>query len=260
MPPRKPRRPFAVFEAGAGEDPKALIKKARRSLRKRKNREFIGVDSGLNLNYLIKQKFGLTPRNLRLFEACATKVLMAIKPESQDVVFGSYIGNVLHDKGSSCAIPKLSCEKAFYVAATKALRPGGRLIMVQDKDMGIFMREVAHNLGLELHSIPIPDSKAIASDSWAMQLRSTIEKRRAYMQKYLNEEKITEKEFLSSPVSITNKIISLEDAARPTIFLLRKPKNPLSHSRTTVRILSAQELPELFQLLGQMLHEASKQK
>lgn len=220
--------PFRVraFEAGMGRQPAALIKKARRSAKTRKGRQFVGVDEEVNLNIIIRQKLGLLPKNLRLVQNCAIKELLSLPAGSRDLIFGSFIVNVLGTKKASCAVPPLPCDKAFFMAAERALRPGGRLILVQDKDELKFMQEVAHNLGLELHQIPISDEKARKSESWAIRKRSTPETRIAHLNEDLVEWGMTPERYLSSKKARVAKITSIEEADRPTIFLFRKPKTP----------------------------------
>jgi hypothetical protein len=117
---------FRVFEAGTGSTPLTLIKKAQRTLQRGKNRFFVGVDERLNLDETL-HRAGIkkSPKNLSLAQQCAIDALLRTNPESQHVVFGSYLVNNLNRSHESCFIRGLPCEKAIFVAAEHALRRGG---------------------------------------------------------------------------------------------------------------------------------------
>ena len=210
---------FNVFEIGAGREPLALIRKAQRSIQRKKNRVFVGADKALNLSETIRLA-GIKnlPKNITLAQKCAIGALLKAKPESQHVIFGSYLVNMLSRNTRSCFIPSLECEKAIFVAAEKALRPGGRIILIQDRDIENFMREAAYNLGLELHFIPLTDRQLQSSESWAIQMRSNREKR----MEYLKESKIPMGDFKAGARSL--KLGAVDECARPTAFILRKPR------------------------------------
>jgi SAM-dependent methyltransferase len=208
-------RAFRVFEGGIGKVPVDLVRLAKKSLNKGKRREFIGIDREIDVNALIKRARLSKPlSNLKLGVSCATHALLALPKESTDLVYGSYLVNNLDHREASCALPQLSCGGAFFAAAHRALRPGGRLILVQDKSEVVNLRRVAENFDLRLHAIRIPDEKAAKSSSWAIRMRSSSKKRAKYNKKY--DRKITQAQRAEG-------ISSLDELSQPTIFILRKP-------------------------------------
>jgi hypothetical protein len=215
----KQKSAFNVFEIGMGREPLTLIRKAQRSILKKKNRVFVGTDKELNLNESLRiAGIKKLPKNLTLVQQCAIDALMKANPESQHVIFGSYLVNNLSKTHSSCFIRGLACEKAIFVAAEKALKPGGRLILVQDRDMSHFMDEAAFNLGLRLHAIPLTDAQIAKSESWAIQMRGTKEKRI----EYIRDSGISLRELEADAQH--RKLKSVDELARPTIFILGKPR------------------------------------
>jgi len=239
------KKPFMIFEAGSGKVPIPLLRKSLKATRKRKEIKFTGVDEKLNLDLLLrKTRLKTQPKNLRLVQNCAIKELLKIPKESQHVIFGSYLVNNLGET-SSCTVPQLPCNRAFFVAAERALRPGGRIILVQDKNSIPLMKEAGHNLGFDLHMIAISDERAKKSKSWAIRKRSTPEKRVEYLQKHYPK-----KENISRVIDSSRKygINSLEELARPTIFILRRPR------KTTRDTPQVKEI-DLFNLLDQLFRE-----
>jgi hypothetical protein len=215
------KKPFLIFEAGVGESPEVIAQRAKESLKKRRNRKFIGVDEQLNLDEVVSKKLkGI--KNLELRQSCAIKELLKTPAGSQDIVFASYLTNNLAERNESCNFQGYSCRKAFFIAAEKALRPGGRLILIQDKITAEDIKHTAKELGLEFHIKLIPDEKAINSKSEAVRVRSTPEKRTAFMKERFSDWDL--ERFL--PFWKKDGITSVEDTAKPTIFILKKPRNP----------------------------------
>jgi hypothetical protein len=121
-------KPFRVFEAGSGKHPVGLIKKAARSEKKGKKREFVGVDyelNGFNLETAIK-KAGLEkkPSNLKTYSGCAIRQLERLPKGSQNIVFG---GLVIHQIVLQNPSHKKGVEEAkrFLRAAKRSLAPNG---------------------------------------------------------------------------------------------------------------------------------------
>jgi len=157
MPAKKPallpRKPFQVMEVGCGDVPLGLVRKAQRSLEKGKShRQFVGVDKKLDLDKLFKRA-GIKelPSNLRLVESCAAKALSGLEPESQNVIFGSYLLNMLADK-ESCIHPGYSCDAVLLGMAVRALKPDGRMVFVQDKPGALDRAMEAMHNGMKAHS------------------------------------------------------------------------------------------------------------
>ena len=83
------------------------------------------------------------------------------------------------------------------------------------------MREAAYNLGLKLHLIPLTDEQIAKSESWAIRMRGTKEKRINYLKegdedgRHWCKLRKDAKRF---------KLASVDECARPTAFILRKPR------------------------------------
>jgi len=232
---KKLKKPFNVFEAGTGKLPLALLRKAQKSSGTRKRRVFTGVDKELNLDLFLK-KTGLKglPKNLRLRQNCAIRELSDLPRESQGVILGSYLVNNISSEEPSCVIRGLPCNRAFFIAADMALRPGGRLVLVQGRMAAHLMKEAAFNLGYELHSKIIPDAAAIKSKSWAIRLRSNPEKRERDVRIEIGDEATVKKELKNLKKMGFN---SFEEATQPCIFSLRKPKTPQGRLKARAKVL-----------------------
>ncbi|MCX6803392.1 MAG: hypothetical protein NTY48_02355, partial [Candidatus Diapherotrites archaeon] len=141
--------------------------------------------------------------------------------KSQHVIFGSYLLNSL-PKEDSCLLKGVPCDRTFCIAAEKALAPGGRLILVQDKLQEKFLQEIAGKLGLKIHAITIADEQAIKSKSPAVRMRSSPQKRIKFTKSELARMHLDTGKYLKGLKKLG--IHNIEEATRPTIFLLRKSR------------------------------------
>jgi len=249
--PLKQRPPFVVFEAGPGRKPVGLMLKA---ARKRGGRQkfFIGADKRiaagplLRLDRALWWKFGLKklPKNAALAVDCASRMLMGTRPGSLSVVFGSYFFNNLPQRASHC-VPTHTCEEVFINSAIDALKPGGRIILVQDKFALPTYRNVAQSFGLGFYTKEIPDDTAKKSPSRAIRMRATPKKRLNVLREYQKEPGGS-----SDPAEVARLvreglIASEAEFAKPVIISMKKPRKGMEE-----RDSEAQARSELQTLLG----------
>jgi len=218
MPARKPvpsaaKKPFRVFEAGTGFFPSGLIRKAAQSEKKGLNRFFAGVDKKLAPNFvslLLSGRLRL-PSNLSLKRADVFSELRLLPRKSQSVIFESYLLNNLHEAD----------RNNFFRLAKRALRWGGRLVMVQDFRWVSYLRGRAEKFGFGFASFPIPDSALKKSPAWAIRIRSTPKKRLKQIKHY----NITG---AGNNTRIQRLLLSIlptpDKYARPTLIVLQKNK------------------------------------
>jgi len=252
--PKKPaarpkRRPFAVLEVGCGKVPTGLLGKAKNSVERGKtHRVFFGVDKGLDVGRLLKKaRVKKLPENLFLAKGCAIRVLKDVKPGSLDIIFGSYLVNTLSANAASCALEGYTCESAFFQLAGRALKPGGRLVLVQDKANVPFLRNYAASFGAGFHSIEIPDNVARNSPAKYIKWKSSPELRRKRVREYVKRGEVTQGEV--DEMVRHGAVENLQDFAKPTIIIIRKPR-PGEESRRVVYLGPEQAFELLARLMG----------
>jgi|GEM_PF-1538850 len=238
-----------VFEAGAGKGLRAVLRKAYSSEIKRKGREFIVVDEKINkkplmLDVLIRRALGKMPKNVQIAETCATKLLLQTVPNSQDLIFASYLTNNLKSEGFSCVSPN-NCRTAFLLAAKRALTPGGRLVLVQDKVAVPYYEQIGQSMGLQVHSITIPPAKALKSDSEHIRLRATPKKRIKFMKEHYRLDPNSD---LVQAWIKRGIIKEPEEFAQPTIISLRKSRK--GGSTRVASEIPIEILEKMSELLG----------
>ncbi|MFA6065313.1 MAG: class I SAM-dependent methyltransferase [archaeon] len=171
MPKRKPK--FMVFEGGCSPFPYALVEKALKAEKSPhlKHREFLGVDKeSVDLNATLMRIGGKKPRSLKVQQADIFRALESLKPNSQHVIFSSYLINNL---GAGLdAYARLQLQTEFLKKCKDALVPGGRIIVIDNKQGLANHKIYADHLGLELHTIEMKDSQAMNSPHEAIRDRS----------------------------------------------------------------------------------------
>lgn len=208
------KKPFIVFEAGAGMVPSGLVKRAAQSEKRGKNRRFIGVDIKLGPNWLslLGARLFRMPSNISLKKADVLNSLLDLRPKSQDIVFESYLLNNL--------TPKQRLN--FFKRAKKVLKSNGRLVIVQDKAVISIYIKIATKLGFTVTVLEIPDLALKKSSSKAIRDRSTPRKRLKYLRHYARNGSDMPKN-LQRAFEI-EAINSKQEYARPTMLVLQKPK------------------------------------
>ncbi len=225
MPAKKPAKksklgkktPFSVFEAGVGVFPTALIRKAAKSEVRGKERRFIGVDLNLApkpLALLAAGKLKM-PGVLELKRGNALHVLNSLKLRSQNVVLESYLlNNLAHETATK-----------FLKAAKRALKPDGRLVLIQDKSDLTWIFKAAKNLKMRSKMFNFSDAELKASKSGAMRDRSSKRKREKMLNHYrrLNKASKSTDKILESLLDL--EILSSKDEyARPVMFVMQKER------------------------------------
>ena len=176
VPKRGQGEAFGVVEGGTGKLPVGLVKAAARSHKAGKKREFIGADTKkVNVAKLLT-KIGLRelPPNIRFVQGGVAEVLEALPRGSQSVVFASYLDNNLSTPDSVRLVS----------AAMRALRPNGRLVLIQDKGNVMGYQEYANHLGLELGVLPLQERVLRKSKEKALSSRSNAGKRKNLFRTY----------------------------------------------------------------------------
>jgi len=211
----KKKEPFRVFEAGIGVFPTAFIRKAAQSEARGKNREFIGVDLKLApkpLALLAAGKLKM-PGVLELRKANALHCLNSLKLRSQNVVVESYL---LNNVG-------METKSKFLKAAKRALKPGGRLVLIQDRGSLIWIYREARNLKMRPKVFDFSDAELKASKSRAIRDRSSPRKRRGILNHYVKRgAKATLKKI---ELLLDLELISSKDEyTRPIMVVMQKPR------------------------------------
>lgn len=249
--PKKPlkpgTKPFVVFEAGCGREPKGLFRQARKARREGKDhRLFIGSDRNLGKlwgrfqnweNRLRRRKL----TNIRVTDNCSIRELAIFPAESIDVIFESYVLNSL-GKESSCLAPGMHCGEVFFRAAKRALAPGGRLVMVQNKPDIAFIKDLAGHFGFSFAAFEIPDNVARKSPAKWIRKRATLKRRTERINSDIRDGDLTEAQITKEIKS--GKIKSRDEYTKPTLMVLRK-----SRKRSDAK--------ELFDMLDEMPPEAA---
>ena len=216
------KKVFRVFEAGSGKRPIGLVKQAAKAPhRRRRQRKFIGVDiEKVNLNKLLKKTGAKRmPKNLEVRQQCAVKALKMLEPESQHLIFSSYLINHLALYGKADPMTNVA---EFFAYAKKALKPGGRLILVQDRASISVVEEQAKGFGLKLFKKPLPDEKAAKSPAKFIRLRSTPKKRLVMLDRAIDIDPA-----IALSIGIIMKAVKVskpDQLFEPTIFIMQKPK------------------------------------
>jgi len=133
---------------------------------------------------------------------------------------------------------KLAPERslwAFFIAAKRALKPGGRLVLVQDKALIDHCSEIAQAVGMGFHSIEISDEKAGKSPARFIRKRATPARRAVRMRLYAREQ--PESFFLTlSRLQSKQALKTPDEYARPTLMFFRKLRKGEQRKLLTVSI------------------------
>jgi hypothetical protein len=224
---QRKRMPFRVFEAGSGINPVGLFRKA--AFPRSRKRQFVGVEQlaierggWFDLLGLTLREAGLEkiPENVKwLSGRNAVEEIRRVPRRSQSVVIASYFLNNLKPRDAL----------NFLADARKALRPGGRMLIVDDKIATRFYQQAAKSLHMGFYCKEIPDKDAAKSDSESIRERSSPKKR---MERF---RRIVQKPVKASRPGATIEeafqdlkkdglVKTRADTVKPTLIYLRKPR------------------------------------
>ena len=198
--PRTISKTRLIADAGMGKNPIELLRKAIRAEQKQKKRTFVGIDiERVSLEALLKET-GLKklPPNFIPIQADAVEMVKKMRPNSHDIIFASYLLNNLGEGKSN-----LLKIVEFLYHSYNAIKPTGRIILINDKSSLKSHIRLAQKLGFKTHAIELSDKQAEASLLPAVKRRSSPAKRKEYYASIGNSDE--------------------EEQARPTIIILRKP-------------------------------------
>ena len=147
----------------------------------------------------------------------------ALRPESQGVITGTYIMNFLWSRPAELDGVRMTADRAFFHLATEKIKPGGRIVIVQDKGNIREYKAIAAENRLEFRAIEISDARALKSASHAIRRRATPKRRLFHMTKQYYPTGHPDSEHVRSHVR-AGIVSSPQDYARPTVFIMRKPK------------------------------------
>ncbi len=234
---KKTRKSFNVFEAGSGKRPIGLVKQAAKAKkRKLRARKFEGVDiQKVNLNQLLKKTGHKTiPTNLKVRQQCAVKTMKMLKPNSQHLIFSSYLLNVLtaHQPSKN----PLPTFVEFFISAKRALKPGGRLVLVQDRVSILLIKKLAENVGLTFFKKALSDTESAKSPAKFIRLRSTPQKRTRMIKKELESGRT--QVFELAVIMNDAKVASPEQLFEPTILIMQKPRKGKKKIQTVTELSS----------------------
>ncbi len=208
------KAPFRIFEAGPGGNPKELVRKARKSAERGKNREFDAADPNVHRTEFLagrrasaKRMFWI-PKSLRLERKSAIEALKAKPDNHYHVIFGSYFLNNI--KAQELA--------EFMTLAKEKLRPGGRMIFIQSVRQIEAFEKFAKSRGLKVMHRRLTDSEAVRGPRYVA-LRATPEGR----QHYLN---LPSLKFPHVAQGLMEKhgVKRVDELERPTLLIIRKPR------------------------------------
>jgi hypothetical protein len=219
-----PTRPFRIFEGGVGRSPVGLLRKAARSeQRGLRKRVFVATDiETIDLQGALKKaSLRKKPPNLTIRKQNSLNALAGLRPESQDLVVECFLLNNLHQVRDPLTGKTGDGAVVFIRLAERALKPGGRIVLVQDNGSTADYQAIAHSMGLEFHAILIPEKKALKSSSPAIRARATVQKR----------QRITTHDAIYNPGTLEmysallhqGSIREPHELYIPTIMLLKKP-------------------------------------
>ncbi len=220
---RKRLKDFRVVELGHGKVPAGLVKVA--SKKRGRKTSFLGVETEkVNLAKALKLAGAeKLPKNLTFEKTCALKALQKMPSGKTHVVFASYLLNNLSYKRvvrrGGEAVPM---DVAVINEAKRVLVPGGRFVAIGDRGSIDKYMGLAAASGLKFHAIAIPDAVAQKSLAQYIRERGTPAGRADYFMKYMRggPEVLIEFEMMAQQGLVKD----FGDMAKPTIYLLRKPK------------------------------------
>ncbi|MDD5148675.1 MAG: hypothetical protein PHH08_04395 [Candidatus ainarchaeum sp.] len=178
------------------------------------DKEIVDIDAALKRTGLKR-----LPKNLKLIAHDAIEAMKKIKPGSRSIVFGSYVLNCIshYSEKRGAESPAI----LFLELAKKAVKPGGRIIIVEDKAATRFYKAAASHVGLGFHAIEISDKKALHSKAWAIRKRASPKRRISRINKYFEQGTNLETVLYAME---SGTIESPEEFAKPTIFIMQKPR------------------------------------
>ncbi len=218
FPLRKKVRKTNILDVGSGARPTALIQRALDAEKKKKQRHFTAIEKNAFESEELKKELGLTqlPANSILINSNALVQIKKVKPRSQSIIFASYFLNNLLTKEKG-----LAEVMEFIYDSMRALKPNGRLVLVQDHSNSDLYKRIGTMFGMKGHIIHLTDKQAQASKSWAIEMRSTPEKRT----EFLNDQGGARGKKKFEEEAKLGGYKEIQEISRPSIIILRKPFN-----------------------------------
>lgn len=239
---KKKVRQINIVDAGSDRRPSALVKRAIESNEKKRGRFFTAIEKIAFEHEELKRELGIThlPQNVALLNKDALIQIKKFKPKSQNIIFASYLlNNIIGRKGG------LLDTINFIHYSMRALKPNGRLILIQDRIAVEDYRSIAKTLGLKTHIIPMTDKQAQEANAWAIEMRSTPKKRVSYITGQGKEHTIEYYRELAEKKGYKEP----DELVRPVIIIIKKPFNETLLQKA-LRQLTFQALNESKKIRG----------
>jgi hypothetical protein len=217
---RKPKR-VSVLELGAGHEPHGVIGQAKKALRKRFGRRFEASDEYARVESTFRA-MGLSklPHNAKIMKQCSIEHLKNAKPGSFDVIYSSFfIRNQLHQFGNNTTRWESEFVKFFKLAA-RAMKPGGRLVLLEEYIDNVKHADLAKRAGLKTHIVEPNEERLSLQDSEWVNMRLLRANRKNYLEHFLGNGTVTQQE-----VEKTMRAYGLkhpEDIYLPSFLIARK--------------------------------------
>jgi hypothetical protein len=223
----KSTKPFRVFEAGAGKRPLDLVKKALRARQLKRNRSFIGVDYKLNDRNLkaTLKKAGVSkkPKNLKIRSGCAIKKLEKLPKSSEDVIFAGLVVRQTDLQNPTYKLGGVDARR-FLRAAKSALKPNGRIVLIQHYHSKAFFEKITREMGLIPYIRDLTEIEALRSESLFLRQLATKESRKEMIMNMLSEAKSKHAIIDTLENRARDRGVTPYDLYKPILIVLRKSK------------------------------------
>jgi ubiquinone/menaquinone biosynthesis C-methylase UbiE len=210
----KEKTPFRVLELGAGMHAEGVIEKALQSEQRKLKREFTAVDIALNPEEALRRR-GLSklPSNLKLIRNCAVDELKKTPAASQDIIFESFLINIIGSSDRAKA-------RTYLEEAKRVLKPNGLMVIIQGPAMVQQVWQMANDFGFKGYARILTEKEMKSSFSEYIQSRSTLERRRADFLEHARAFPWYLKRGMEDAKELG--ISELSDLHRPVVLVLRK--------------------------------------
>jgi len=166
----------------------------------------------------------------------AMDTVSRLPPESKHLIVSSYFLNCMIQKAGSMS-EQAAWINHFVAMAKRALKPGGRLVLVQDKGTVPEYEQFTKRNGMDFFVRPLSEIHAKRAHSWAIRSRATKSRKNKKLMEYYTIGLTTRK--LNALIQ-QGVITSNSDYVTPTLMILRKPR-PSKIVKSDLTVLTPEE-------------------